>query len=268
MTRQEVLHVDLWGKHATKWYGGCQSLVMFIGDKSQTRWGVPFKRKDEAAEAPLMVIQDVAGPEGICIGRMKCDGAAEFKGRFQSLCQQFGITTEANALHIPQGNAIAERGFGYVIGAARSLFLESSHLPVELWTEAVKAEIYIKNRMPTDVLNGMAPREVWQGKELASLKHTHEWGSLGFKHTEAHSRPNKLATRAKKLHLDGYGTKQKTYRLWDTGEPFKITNSAEVSWTSPKKGMLGFPSHARYFNPEIKLSKYKTNKKINHSMDP
>ena len=89
---------------------------------------------------------------------------------------------------------------------------------------------YIKNRTPTDVLDGKAPPEVWEDKKLGNLLHMHEWGALAFKHVEARFRSNKLAARAKKLHLVGYNTKNKTYRLWNPAEPLKIINSAEVSF--------------------------------------
>ena len=62
----------------------------------------------------------------------------------------------------------------------------------------------------------------------------HELGALAFKHVEARFRSNKLAARAKKLHLVGYNTKNKTYWLWDPAEPLKITNSAEVFFREKK----------------------------------
>ena len=81
----------------------------------------------------------------------------------------------------------------------------------------------------------------------------HEWGALAFKHVEARFRSNKLASRAKKLHLVGYNTKNKTYRLLDLAEPLKITNSAEVSFREketrdvvpPKAGCDSFPGSGR-----------------------
>ena len=102
------------------------------------------------------------------------------------------------------------------------------NLPGRLWAEAFKAAIYIKNRTPTDVLDGKAPLEVWEDKPLGSMPHIHEWGSLAFKHEEARFRPNNLTARAKKMHLVGYNTKRRSYRLWDPAEPLKITNSAQV----------------------------------------
>ena len=148
-TRLEIVHVDLWGKHPIKSYEGFQTLVVFTDDKSRTRWGVPIKSKDEAATALQTVVQDVADPEGICIVKVNCDSGAEFRGRFQALCESLGIILPANAPYIPQGNATAECGFGTIIGTARSLLLGAPHLPTQLRAEAAKTAVYIKNRTPT-----------------------------------------------------------------------------------------------------------------------
>ena len=53
--------------------------------------------KDEAADALSQVIQDVADPEGICIGKIRCDGEGEFRGSFQALAESYGIPNETNA---------------------------------------------------------------------------------------------------------------------------------------------------------------------------
>ena len=133
-----------------------------------------------------------------------CDGGAEFKGRFLALCKSLGITVNTSAPYVPEGNAIAERGFGTIIGTTRKLMLGAPHLPGELWAEAFRTAIYLKNRTPTEVLGGKAPLEVWEGKPLGKLLHIHEWGSLAFKHEETRSRSSQLAARAKKMYLVGY----------------------------------------------------------------
>ena len=71
-----------------------------------------------------------------------------------------------------------------------------------------------------------------------------------------------LAAIAKKLHLVGYNTKDNTYRLWDPADPFKITNSAEVSFREknthdvvrPKEGHDPFPEQTKSFKPGIDIN--------------
>ena len=79
-------------------------------------------------------------------------------------------------------------------------------------------------------MDGKAPLEVWEEKPLGSLQHIHEWGSLAFRREEARFQPNKLAARAKKMHLVGYNTNSRLYRLWDPADPLNITDSTEVSF--------------------------------------
>ena len=114
-TRLEIVHAYVWGKHPVESYSSCHSVVMFTDDKSRMRWGVPIKTKDETAEGLQLLVQDVADPEGLCIGNVHCDGGG-FKGRFQESCVSLGIIIETNTSYIPEGNAIAERGFGTIMG--------------------------------------------------------------------------------------------------------------------------------------------------------
>ena len=72
---------------------------------------------------------------------------------------------------------------------------------------------------------------------------------MAFKHVEARFKSNKLAARAKKLQLVRYNTRNITYQLWDSAQPHKTTNSAELSFREketrdvvpPKAGYDPFP---------------------------
>ena len=69
-TRHEIVHADVWGKHSVASYSGCQSAVMFTDDHSRMRWGVPIKTKDATAEGLHALVQEVADPAGLCIGKV------------------------------------------------------------------------------------------------------------------------------------------------------------------------------------------------------
>ena len=45
--------------------------------RDSMRWGVPIKTKDATAEGLHALVHEVADPAGI--GKMHCDGGAEFK---------------------------------------------------------------------------------------------------------------------------------------------------------------------------------------------
>lgn len=166
---------------------------------------------------------------------------------------------ETSPPYIPQGMAVPQRGFGTTTGAARSFVLGAPYLPHQPWAEAVQAAIYSKNRTTTDVLDGKAQLEVLEDKPLGSFKHMHEWGSVSFKHVKARSRIDKISARAKKYSMVGCKTTSKTWRLWDPAKPFKITNSAEMSFreedardtTRPLQGSDPFPEPGQIFQPDI-----------------
>ena len=100
ITRLALVHVDLWVKHPAESYGGCQSLAMFTDGVSRMRWVVIIKTKDEAADVLSQVIRDVSYPERICIGKIRCDGGGEFRGRFEALVELLGFPIETNAPYI------------------------------------------------------------------------------------------------------------------------------------------------------------------------
>jgi len=119
---------------------------MFTDDMSRMRWVVIIKTKNEAADALSQVIQDGADPEGICIGKISCDGGGEFRGRFQALTESLRILIATNAPYIPQRNPIAARGFSTILGVTRSLLVGAPHPTEKLWAEALKAAVYTRNR--------------------------------------------------------------------------------------------------------------------------
>lgn len=58
---------------------------------------------------------EVADAEGLCMGRIRCDGGGQCGGRFAELACNLGSKIETRPPYTPQGNAIAERGFGTTI---------------------------------------------------------------------------------------------------------------------------------------------------------
>ena len=72
-TLLEIVHAEVWGKHSVESYSDRQSVVMFTDDHSRVRWGVPIKTKDATAEGLHALVQEVADPAGLCIGKIHCD---------------------------------------------------------------------------------------------------------------------------------------------------------------------------------------------------
>ncbi|CAB1121517.1 unnamed protein product [Ectocarpus sp. CCAP 1310/34] len=153
---------------------GIKGAVMFTDDLSRMRFVFLLKTKDGVAESLQELIQNEADPLGICIGKVHCDGRADFKGRFQALCESMGIKVDDSPSYVPQGNAIAERGFGTIFGMARKLLLGAPHLPGHLWGEAFHTVIYLKNRTPRRIWAERPHSRLWEPAEPLKIANSAE----------------------------------------------------------------------------------------------
>lgn len=79
-------------------YGGDQSRAVVIDDVSRMRLVVLIKAQGEAAEALQQVTTQVADPEGIAAGKIRCDGGGEFEGRLVPLVKSKSQLTHHTSL--------------------------------------------------------------------------------------------------------------------------------------------------------------------------
>lgn len=99
-----------------------------------------------------------------------------------------GITHHTTVHDTPEENGIAKRLNCTLLERIRAM-LHSSGLPRQLWAEAVRHTVWLKNRTSTRALEGRTPYEVTYGKR-PNLLNLPEWG------TKVHTKkPGKLASR-------------------------------------------------------------------------
>lgn len=70
----------------------------------------------EAVDALRLLVPEDVDPEGIFIGTISCDGGGEFQWMFENLAKSLRTKIETNAPYIPQGNTVAERSYGTIMG--------------------------------------------------------------------------------------------------------------------------------------------------------
>jgi hypothetical protein len=85
-------------------------------------------------------------------------------------------------------------------------------LPVFLWLEASRTDVYIQNRGPHTVLGKLTPEEVFAGT-MSDVSHFCIWGSICYYHVPSEKR-KKLDTTAKKGILVGYSEASNAYRIF------------------------------------------------------
>ncbi|POS82585.1 hypothetical protein EPUL_005263, partial [Erysiphe pulchra] len=104
--------------------------------------------------------------------RVRTDNAAEYEG-CRVWLEERGIELNTFALYAPQQNSVSERMNRTLLDLARAMRIEKN-LPETLWGEAVLHAAWIRNRCPTEALNGATPIESLTG-ERPNLSMTREF---------------------------------------------------------------------------------------------
>ena len=98
-----------------------------------------------------------------------------------------------------------------MVGAAKAMIFDQG-LPLFLWSEAYRTEIYIKNMCPHIALGRKTPEEVFMGTS-PYLIHLRIFGSVYYCHIHADTR-KKLDSSGEKGLLVGYIETLKAYRVY------------------------------------------------------
>ena len=87
-----------------------------------------------------------------------------------------GIQREYSCRYTPEKNGVAERKNRSIVDAARAM-LEEKNLPKFYWAEAVRAAVYIQNRIRDKV----SAHELYFGTK-PNLRHLRVFGSIAYVH--------------------------------------------------------------------------------------
>ena len=146
------------------------------------------------------------------IKSIQTDNGREYVNReFDEFLKKNGIAHRLTVTHTPQQNGIAERKNRTLVEMARCLLIQSNLSP-SFWGEAINTANYIRNRCPTNSLNGKTPFEMWTGK-IPYVGYFREFGCPVY---SLNREPNKkkFEERSKKGIFIGYDEKSKAYRIW------------------------------------------------------
>ena len=102
---------------------------------------------------------------------MRFDKGGEYYGRyiengqapglFAKFLQEHGIVAQHTMPGSPDQNGVAERRNRTLVDMVRRMLSNSDH-PKFLWTNTLKTEVYILNRVPTKAVP-KTPFELWKG---------------------------------------------------------------------------------------------------------
>ena len=203
----ELVHSDLAGPINPVAKDGFKYSLYFVDDYSGVIFVYFLKQKSDTLEATEQFLADTAP-----IGKVKCirsDNGGEFVDqKYKSFLRQNKIKHETCAPYSPHQNGTAKRAWLSLFNMARCLLLEAN-LPKFLWTYAVMASAYIRNRCFNDRL-GKTRYEVLSGFK-PDVSNMHVFGSVCYAYVQD---AKKLEPRSKEGLFVGYDKRSPAYLVY------------------------------------------------------
>lgn len=153
---------------------------------------------------------------GMKIKALHTDNGREYLSKeFDKLLNKEGIKRRLTVPYTPQQNGVAERYNRILVEMTRCMIFQSGLSP-SFWAEAVCTANHVRNRCPTEALNGRTPFEFWHQK-LPNLSHLQIFGTKVFVLNEDPCM-DKLAPRSREGVFVGYCGQSKAFRVWMINE--------------------------------------------------
>jgi transposase InsO family protein len=206
----ELVHSDIWGPARTTGLCDARYFVTFIDDHSRLTWVYVLKDRSQLFSVFQSFYAEISNQFNAKLLAFRTDNAREYlDSAFQQFLESRGIIHQTSCVRTPQQNGIAERKNGPILAIARALMLQM-HVPKLFWANAVLTAAYLLNRMPSRILKGKSPFEMFfPGKNPFSVP-PRVFGCVSFVHNHSPNR-DKLDPRAHKCIFLGYSRTQKGY---------------------------------------------------------
>ena len=206
----ELVHTDIAGPIDPISNEKCKYSINFIDDYSGLTTVYFIRNKSDAAAAFEQFLADMA-PYGKVL-KLRSDCAKEYESKeFNEILIKNCIKHEFSAPYSAHQNGTAERSWRTLFNYARCLLNESG-LPRCMWTYAVRAAAYIKNRCINNRLN-VTPFEAFTSKK-PNLSKMEQFGSMCFAYVQ---QKKKLDNRAEQGIFVGYDTRSPSYLVYFKG---------------------------------------------------
>ena len=160
-------------------HNGYRFFLTIVDDNSRMTWVYLLKFKSDVfhiLQSFLSLVQTLFKKQ---VKRVWSDNETEF---FNKECTELfskqGIVHESSCPYTPQQNGVAERKHWHVLEVSRALRFHG-HIPLRFWGECVFAVVYLIFRLPTTILKGKIPYEVFH-KVKAKIDHLKTLGCLCY----------------------------------------------------------------------------------------
>ena len=197
----DLLHVDTWGPYSIKGYDGTKYFLFATDHATRYTWAVPCPNKEGMAERLILLHRKLEKQFKLTIRSYRLDSEFYRVDVLKDWCAKRGITFEPTIPYAYYMNGVAERANRTIREKTASNILhgrlpetitkiltsrtveflrECSEVPENLWPEAMKHAVHLKNRTPTRVKkSGKTPWELLRGT-IPDLSIERTWGSKTF----------------------------------------------------------------------------------------
>lgn len=208
----EMIHCDIWGRHATASTSGAHYFLTIVDDFSRGVWIYLMWHKSEVENYLPKFICMIETQFEKRIKRVRRDHGLEFtSNHMQRFYTEKGIVMELTCTYTPQQNGVVERKHRHILEMARALRFHAQ-LPVMFWGECVLTAVHIINKLPTKILDNKTPYEVIFRKK-PNYDYLRVFGCLVY--VLKTRKEGKFDERGRPNVFIGYPNGQKGYKTYD-----------------------------------------------------
>ncbi len=153
------VHADVWGPSPTLSLGGRKYYVTFTDNYSRFTQLEVLHTKDETFSAYKAFTAWAKTQHGAHIKRLRSDRGGEFTGRdFTSFLREEGTERRLTTHDTPQHNGVAESLNCRLLERVH-VMLHQAELLKNLWAEAIRFAVWLKNHTSTKAIGNVTPYE-------------------------------------------------------------------------------------------------------------
>ena len=249
----ELVHTDLAGPIDPIAKDGFKYVIVFTDDFSACYFTYFLRNKSDAVVATNKFLIDIKpfgkvrtlsfyneiSPSGGVV-RLRSENGGEYSSQeFVDLLLKHGINHELSCPNSPHQNGTAERSWRTLFDMGRSMLIEAG-LPKYLWTFAIMAATYVRNRCysqricntPFGLITNLKP----------DLKNLHVFGTICYAYVHD---VKKLDPRSRKGYFLGYDKERPSYLVYfpefnsvRKHRIVKFTDKFELPSSNPQKQLL------------------------------
>src|SRR6267154_1653534 len=206
----DEVHTNLWGPSTTLTLGKKSYYATFTDDHTCFTHLYLLGAKSETFATYKEYETWVKTQHDTAVKRLRSDHGGEYLSEeFTKHLKAQGTEHKLTVHDTPQHNGVAERLNRTLVERVRAV-VHASSLPKNLWREAIKHAVYMKNRTATCALDGKTPYEMLYGKK-PDLIDLQVWGTKVWVHDPSGT---KLDMRAHKGQWIGFDAETGAHRIY------------------------------------------------------